>query len=192
MGKYDALAGSRLLSRFPDTLIQLRQFWQREPCSVRHSLAEREFRKPAQPFNRNRGGLDDISKLRVMFDLQTGNTETLRKIELQLGNHLTGFVAECPVRIEFGIEARPNCAAIFQACRPRISQCLSEFASQGETSRYRGTGLAERLGKRPMQDLVDCKRSLDPVAYRNKIPGGSAVQRQAAQSARHVWGLRQD
>ena len=77
----------------------------------------------AQPFHRSGGSLDDVTKLRVMLDLEAGHTVALCVVELQLGQHPTTVVAQAAFGVEFGVEARADRVAVLEPVRGWIGEC---------------------------------------------------------------------
>ncbi len=105
----------------------------------------------------------------MVLDLQTGDTETLGEVELQLGDDLPALVAQRPVRVEFPVESGPDCATIFQPCRNRVGQCARQFLSQVRPGWNGRPRIGKRCGKGRLKDVRDPERRIQPIANCSEI-----------------------
>ncbi|OIQ63592.1 hypothetical protein GALL_548670 [mine drainage metagenome] len=157
-------------------MFQYRQFSKREARTVCHPLAQCQFREAPQFFDRDGGRLDDVTQLRVMFDLQAGNPKPLGEIQLQLRDHLPAFVTQGAMSVQLAVETRPDRPAIVQPCRHRIGQRPAEIPGQSQPQRNGCSGVCQGRGQRPGHYGGNLKCRIQPDPYRRQIARRTAVQ----------------
>ncbi len=188
MGEDGALAGGGALVGLQDAAAQIGQLRLGEAGAAGHALPQRQLGMRPQRLDRGGRRLQHVAELRVVADAQGGDAVALGEIALQRAEHAAAVVAQPPLGIQLGIEARGDRTPVLDPRRRRFGQRGGEPGAQAGRGGERlpcGGEQGRRVGA---EGRCGRLRRGERVAHRGEVARQAAPEREPAERAGEVGG----